>query len=200
MGAGAGPKVGYPVARDIKRVLQTCGPLRQIGRPRRHRHAKRGAGRRRRAAAAAQPARARREELAAHVLRRRRRAGAGRQQVGTGQVRPIHARARRRRNLLPHQLGPRRRRARARLELALPAARIKILARAALRVAPLREADYKAARSAMRPSSSGLGRGPLKAQTRVRFPLGAPFSQLTRSVGCRAAGACLCVCICIPGL
>ena len=26
------------------------------------------------------------------------------------------------------------------------------------------------------PSSSGLGRGPLKAETRVRFPLGAPFT------------------------
>jgi hypothetical protein len=28
------------------------------------------------------------------------------------------------------------------------------------------------------PSSSGLGRGPLKAQTRVRFPLGAPTTRL----------------------
>ena len=52
----------------------------------------------------AQPPRARRQELAAHVLRRRRRAGPRRRQVGTGQLRPLHAGPWRRRHLLPHRI------------------------------------------------------------------------------------------------
>ena len=43
-------------------------------------------------------------------------------QMGTGELHQDHARPRRRRHLLPHRIRPRRRRPRARLELALPPA------------------------------------------------------------------------------
>ena len=42
------------------------------------------------------------------------------------------------------------------------------------RLAGSRDAHYKPDRSGQRPSSSGLGRRPFTAETRVRVPLGVP--------------------------